>query len=472
METDSSNGSTRVSNNPWIIEIRKRHKKQLKNTSPSSQEAVHQPTISTPRTATKEPPPRLPQNNYTIVYRPRDGLRVASLTTQELTAAFAVKCNLLLPDFFRKVTLLLQPVPNVLVASTADPDLAITLSEIDSLQLATRLLEFSAYMKPPPGSSRGVIHGLDPVITEDNLMEYLQGNAPTLLHARIMGKTRSALLTFRTKFVPYYVKVGSVLIRCRPFRRSVQVCRVCGELGHRSDVCPTPDHPKCLNCGLPNPPTSHSCDPKCQLCLLPHATAGKDCPRRFLPQLPARKPNMQAPNQVSWSAIVARAPAAHPPPPTTNPFPPLQPTPNPLPPIETVLPPPPPALIAMLSTLQDQNAQLLARVKALEAERATLPSHPPPPATPPAPSATITTEKIEEMVDARLHQIIDARLNKHILPQVQQMNEQVMSHFSKMLTDATETFLRTFNERIGHLERVMNLDNPPQTKKTRMQDGQ
>lgn len=77
--------------------------------------------------------------------------------TQALTAAFADKCNiLLLPGSFGKVTLLLQPILNVLVASTANPDLAITLSKIEGLQLATHLLEFPMYMKPPPSLRAGL----------------------------------------------------------------------------------------------------------------------------------------------------------------------------------------------------------------------------------------------------------------------------------------------------------------------------
>ncbi|KAM7312129.1 hypothetical protein ISCGN_009034 [Ixodes scapularis] len=149
-------------------------------------------------------------------------------------------------------------------------------------------------MKPPPGTCRGVIHGLDSSINKENLGAYLQGNYPTLLHARIMGNTRSALLTFQGTRVPFYVKGGSMLLRCRPFRRSVQVCHVCGELGHRMDVCPNPDSPKCLHCGQPTPSADHVCIPKCRLCSQPHTTAGKDCPRRFFPNSPTSKTFTQA----------------------------------------------------------------------------------------------------------------------------------------------------------------------------------
>ncbi|XP_077544511.1 uncharacterized protein LOC144156621 [Haemaphysalis longicornis] len=78
------------------------------------------------------------------------------------------------------------------------------------------------YMKPPPDTCRGVIHGLDPDTTNEALGDLLQANRPQLIHARLMGRTTSALLTFQGPHVPFYVKVGSLLYRCRPFRRSVQ----------------------------------------------------------------------------------------------------------------------------------------------------------------------------------------------------------------------------------------------------------
>lgn len=471
MDADAAETGSSGCTNPWITVLRKRCKETADNRTkpPAGVRPNSPPARPTTKPAVREPPVRLPPNNFTIVYRPREGLHVATLTTQTLTSALATKCGLSLPDFFKQVTILLQPTPNVMVASTADPELAITLSEIENLQYANRQLEFCTYMKPPPGTSRGVVHGLDPAITSTNLMEYLQSNGPTLLHARFMGHTSSALLTFQTKYVPFYVKVGSVMHRCRPFRRTVPVCRACGDVGHRTDVCPTPEHSKCVDCGLADPPTDHSCAPKCQLCSLPHATASKDCPRRYLPQPPTRKTNTHTSRQVSWSAVAARSPAAQPYTTTTKPtdhFPPLPST-TPLQPSQLTQPHKPPDLNEMMSTFQEQISKLLSRVEALEFERT---QPPPSPLLPPLPKE-ITNAQIEAIVDARLNTIIDCRFQTVLIPQVEKHQEQLTANLTTSITGAMD-LLRSLNERIGHIESIMQSDNPPLIKKQRTQDGQ
>lgn len=307
MDTDPYSGRTLPRENPWVFVLNK-HAKQTFATATLSSQAASQPgpqMAPPPKPSPRKPLPRLPPNNYTVVFRPRAGLNIATLTAPALTEALSAKCELPLQIFYRAVTLLLQPTPNVLVASTADPGLAVRLSDIQ-LQISASTYEFSTYMKPPPGTCRGVIHDLDPSVNNDNLSAYLQGNHPTLIHARIMGNTRSALLIFQGTRVPFYVKGGSVLLRCRPFCRSVQVRRVCGELGPCMELCPNPESLKCLDCGQPTPSTDHVCTPKCQLCLQPHTTAGKDCPRRFMPNSPTGKTLTQATHKVSWSALASR----------------------------------------------------------------------------------------------------------------------------------------------------------------------
>lgn len=70
--------------------------------------------------------------------------------------------------------------------------------------------------------------------------------------------------------------------------------QLCGALGHRQDVCPTPDRKICSSCGLYNPLPDHHCVPNCKLCGLSHETASKDCKRRLKPNPPPRVPRNQA----------------------------------------------------------------------------------------------------------------------------------------------------------------------------------
>lgn len=354
MDFDELSGRTIHPNGPWtkIIQARKNNKSKPKAASPTlvatTSAAPNAASPTTPAATTVAPvgsasaagilpalrqprvrkpvTPSLPDSEYVIVYRPRAAGTVARCSTKDIVTALVAASKLPPEQFYASITLQIQPAQNLLVASTANEDHALLLSTVDQLALTTGILELSPYLKPPPGTVRGVIHGLDEGISNEDLNDLLAANGPSLLHARLLGRTSSALLTFQGPHVPFYVKVGCLLTRCRPYRRAVQFCRICGDVGHRQDICPRPDEPKCIACGTPSPSSDHNCQPSCKLCSLPHITASKDCPKRFLPRtttkpktsadlvaqkfniLPA-KPSHHV-TQVSWSQVAAPFPTA------------------------------------------------------------------------------------------------------------------------------------------------------------------
>lgn len=275
-------------------------------------------------------------------------------------------------------------------------------------------------MKPPPGTSRGVIHGLPEDITQDQLVEYIATNQPYLIHARLMGRTRSALLTFNGTRVPYYVKFDCEMVRCRPYRRAIQTCKCCGELGHRQDVCPHLEQPHCPACGTPTPPPDHLCTPHCKLCDGPHQTAHKDCPKRFLPT-PPRKPSRSnlpgtsnlptsprqeypplplksaatvtgkpptAQSQVSWSDVTRVPPTARPSQPTAN---------------TQSIPPVSPALASAIAELKQQQQHFQSQLDSLTKKIEALVATPPPTPSPPPPPAV---EELHTVIDARITTLI------------------------------------------------------------------
>ncbi|KAH9360702.1 hypothetical protein HPB48_020489 [Haemaphysalis longicornis] len=95
---------------------------------------------------------------------------------------------------------------------------------------------------------------------------------PTVLAAHRMGETSAIIILFEGHNVPQYVKFASLMMRCRLYKQHKEVCRSCGEIGHRKDVCPRPEKKVCFDCGLHNPPENHqaSCKPRCKLCGAPH----------------------------------------------------------------------------------------------------------------------------------------------------------------------------------------------------------
>ncbi|KAH7953212.1 hypothetical protein HPB49_005925 [Dermacentor silvarum] len=64
-----------------------------------------------------------------------------------------------------------------------------------------------------------------------------------------------------------------------------------GRLGHRADVCPSPDEDVCKGCGVANPDQQHKCDPNCRLCGGRHFTAAKECHQKYqMPYLKSKSP--------------------------------------------------------------------------------------------------------------------------------------------------------------------------------------
>ncbi|CAN7948421.1 unnamed protein product, partial [Ixodes pacificus] len=195
---------------------------------------------------------------------------------------------------------------NLIVTSTASEVFALKLHEVTKVQLGTVTYELLPYLKPIPGTVRGVVHGIEAETSERELqMELLSAKGHNIMHARMLGKSNSALLTFQGPHVPFYVKVGSAYTRCRPHRRSVQYCRACGEVGHRQDVCPHPDTNQCPRCGEKVNPEGHECQPRCKICDQPYETASKECKRRLKPRPPplhVREKNDSGNQQVTWNA--------------------------------------------------------------------------------------------------------------------------------------------------------------------------
>lgn len=506
MDFDSHSGRTIHADSPWIEVLHSRIKKKtahapsiVTNHNTASLPAAPSRDASTQR---RNPLPRLPPNNYTVIYRPRSGLNLSAWSPRLLTQSLAMASNIPQQEFFSQVTIQIQILQNLIVASTPSETHAITLSRISSIQLKSILYELVPYLKPPPDTCRGVIHGLDPGTTNENLPDLLIANGPRLLHSRMLGRTTSALLTFQGPHVPFFVKVGSLIYRCRPFRRTVQFCRLCGEVGHRQDVCPHPDQQVCISCGTPNPTDDHRCSPNCKLCDLPHITASKDCPQRLIPtpsvvrrkhqvQPPVSTSNSKLPdattNQarttkpVSWSQAVRNAP-------TAQHFPPLPSTQSTTQTHTTVHTHTTPAtsstttIEGILTELRNQNAMLLRRVEALEqesrtrsndsarqhedhaqAEQCALSSSPSAP-LPPA----ITAEEVSALIDSKI-QVALVGVNQTLATTTQsivQLGETITARIAAL--EQSHSPIAQMLQSLHHRLDCLELEQPHNPKKPKI----
>ncbi|KAL1446609.1 hypothetical protein MTO96_044527 [Rhipicephalus appendiculatus] len=104
---------------------------------------------------------------------------------------------------------------------------------------------------------------------------------PTAIAAKPLSNTTNVIVLFSGLKVPSFIHYGGALIKCALYRKQLDLCHHCGRLGHRMDVCPSPQDRICRGCGTANPGPDHQCNPCCQLCGGEHLTADKQCKARF-----------------------------------------------------------------------------------------------------------------------------------------------------------------------------------------------
>ncbi|KAH8027129.1 hypothetical protein HPB51_002283 [Rhipicephalus microplus] len=75
----------------------------------------------------------------------------------------------------------------------------------------------------------------------------------TELEAHRNGTSHAVTMLFNGNKVPAYIKYCGALIQCKIYRQHKEVCKTCGQLGHRRDVCPRPNVKICFACGKTNP---------------------------------------------------------------------------------------------------------------------------------------------------------------------------------------------------------------------------
>ncbi|KAH6933950.1 hypothetical protein HPB50_019142 [Hyalomma asiaticum] len=285
---DASSGRTIERESVWITRGRKGKRdaggKTTQEATPTEEETSTQQSQPQRRKPTMPP---LPFDDYKVVYRPQAGLELAKWNNIAIVHAIGKASGFAQQDFSEKVCVQVQRLENLIIASTAEWEDAKKLESITSIQLGGTLFTIKSNTRTPDDVSRGVISGLLPGTSEEELKAGLRAPARyTVLHARMLGQSSTAVIFFQGPHVPYYVRFHSLDFRCRPYRKSVQYCKTCGNTGHRQDVCPRPLPGFCSKCGKTNQPPDHMCKPACKLCGEEHETASKDCKKRLKPNPP------------------------------------------------------------------------------------------------------------------------------------------------------------------------------------------
>ncbi|KAM7303213.1 uncharacterized protein ISCGN_013193 [Ixodes scapularis] len=224
----------------------------------------------------------IPANEIKITLRPNQGLALGQVGSIELGIAIITQVGK--PHICGKndFTAYIRYGSNIVVISTARTDTAEEIKKITRLRLRGRVHEFNTHVVMD-GTIKGVIHGISAGTKEEELMEFLdtRNDSNRIVQARMMGRSKTALLTFIGDRLPKVVYGMGTIISVNPYVPTRQVCYSCMKPGHRIDVCPFPDVKACQRCGKRQPEENHMCVPRCVLCGGEHVTGDKECKQKY-----------------------------------------------------------------------------------------------------------------------------------------------------------------------------------------------
>ncbi|KAL1446653.1 hypothetical protein MTO96_044503 [Rhipicephalus appendiculatus] len=227
----------------WFTATRRRKPKTTMNSAPEPLPAKNQVT---PR------PPPLPVDDLKVVFRPQGGLRLSEWAQHLVARAISMAAGL--PgETVNKLLFRIHAERNIAIASTPEETIATKLQAVTELNIGSQRYEMQAYIAAPDNSCKGVIIGPEKNTSPTELLDNIYAPDAEVLHARMMGSTNTALITFAGLQVPRYVYYYHAEYRCYVHRPRKQVCTICLAFGHRADVCPTPTERRCQACGVETP---------------------------------------------------------------------------------------------------------------------------------------------------------------------------------------------------------------------------
>ncbi|KAL1473145.1 hypothetical protein MTO96_038895 [Rhipicephalus appendiculatus] len=131
------------------------------------------PHVMEPRQLRRKPPP-LPHTDIKIIMRPKKGLAIRNFTTHQISRAVAMAGNSRQHCTGDHFIIRTRPGSNIIIASTSHVHTAQNLRRITTLTLEGKTYEFNTYVAAPEDTLRGVIHGIEPGTTPEELTANLR----------------------------------------------------------------------------------------------------------------------------------------------------------------------------------------------------------------------------------------------------------------------------------------------------------
>ncbi|KAH6927752.1 hypothetical protein HPB50_007734 [Hyalomma asiaticum] len=268
---DANSGKTTENEHIEWLQVGRRRKQTLEPTKPSQEMSAQQdkPTPQAPKQRSQKMPP-FSTDDFKIVYRPQAGLDLSKWNLTAITHAIGRSSGLTQQNFYDNVRVQMQKIENIIIASTADTERATRLKSITTIQLGGTIFKVNAHVRHPDDVCRVIIYGLLPGTSSAEIVAGLRVDPRyTVLGARMLGRSSTAVITFDGPHVPYYITYQSGDYRCKPYRKQ--------------DICPRSRETFCYKCGQDVVSEAHDCLPKCKICEQAHETAGKECKKKLRP---------------------------------------------------------------------------------------------------------------------------------------------------------------------------------------------
>ncbi|KAH7941028.1 hypothetical protein HPB49_009379 [Dermacentor silvarum] len=102
----------------------------------------------------------LPRNDLKVIIRPREGLNLATWATPQVVEGIKMACQHPTSEPVRILTVRIDPVQNIAIASAPNEELDMSIREIPTIHLGGREVAVTAYVVAPDSTAKGVIHGI------------------------------------------------------------------------------------------------------------------------------------------------------------------------------------------------------------------------------------------------------------------------------------------------------------------------
>lgn len=180
-------------------------------------------------------------------------------------------------------TIFLNAAQNIIVVSTPTESRAEAFANVRSFHIGQVEHETHTYRAAADNTCKGVVRGFFPETPTDEVHDLIINNPrnPTAISLRRLGGSGTFVILFEGLKVPNFVYAGASPTKCTLYKKQLDICHACGRIGHRTDVCPTPDDVLCRGCGIHNPPKDHTCTPVCRLCGGEHLLGDYRCKNKF-----------------------------------------------------------------------------------------------------------------------------------------------------------------------------------------------